>query len=202
MESADGKFFVCPRDGDKFKRTDGAGYREWFNDQNDITSGNLKRVVRLLKYARDHKARFDCTSIVLTTLAAETILPGDGSNGSVSTQADALTTVLERMSENLDRTPYPPSIRNPALATEPNPEDREEFDPKWTPGEYNSFKAVIRRIARDALEETDKKKSIDKWQKVCGEKFAEGQGSNGGGAGRGSSVAALPTIRREATPFG
>lgn len=198
VESADGRFFVCPRDGDKFKRTDGTGYRDWFNSQNDITSGNLKRVVRLLKYARDHKTRFDCPSIVLTTLAGETIRSNDRGNGSVSTQADALTTVLERMSENLDRTPYPPSIRNPALATE-------EFDPKWTLGEYNIFKAVIRRMAqdaRDALKETDKKKSIDKWQRVCGEKFAEGQGSGGNGE-RGSSTAAIPAARRrEATPFG
>ena len=172
VESADGRFYVCPRDGAGFKETDGAGCREWFNRQNDITSGNIKRVVRLLKYARDHKERFDCPSIVLTTLAAQTIQPGDRSGVSVSTQTDALTTVLERMSEKLDRTPYPPSIRNPALATE-------EFNPKWTPGEYNRFKAVIRRMAqdaRDALEETDKKKSVDKWQKVCGEKLASGQG--------------------------
>ena len=196
-----GRFYICPRDGAGFQETDGAGYRDWFNRQNDITSGNLKRVVRLLKYARDHKERFDCPSIVLTTLAAQTIQSGDRSGVSVSTQADALTTVLERMSEKLDRTPYPPSIRNPALATE-------EFDPKWTPGEYNRFKAVIRRMAqdaRDALEETDKKKSIDKWQKVCGEKFASGQGGGGSG-GRGSSVPPVSPLpvgrRREATPFG
>ena len=201
VESADGRFYVCPRDGAGFQETDGTGYRDWFNDKNDITSGNLKRVVRLLKYARDHKERFDCPSIVLTTLAAQTIQPGDRSGVSVSTQADALTTVLERMSEKLDRTPYPLSIRNPALATE-------EFDPKWTPGEYNRFKAVIRRMAqdaRDALEETDKKKSIDKWQKVCGEKFASGQGSDGRG-GRGSSIPPVSPLpvgrRREATPFG
>ena len=201
VESSDWKLYVCPRDGAGFKETDGAGYREWFNRQNEITGGNLKRVARLLKYARDHRTRFVCPSIVLTTLAGETILPSDRGSISLSTQADALTTVLERMSEKLDRTPYPPSIRNPALATE-------EFDPKWTPGEYNRFKAVIRRMAqdaRDALEETDKKKSIDKWQKVCGEKFASGQGSGGSG-GRGSSVppvSPLPVDRqREATPFG
>ena len=197
VELEKGKFYVCPRDGAGFKETDGTGYRDWFNRQNDITSGNLKRVVRLLKYARDHRARFDCPSIVLTTLAAQTIQPGDRGDVSVSTQADALTTVLERMSENLKGMSYPPVIKNPALATE-------KFDPKWTPGDYSIFKAVVRRMAedaRDALKETDKKKSIDKWQKVCGEKFASGQGSGGGG-GRGSSAAALPANRREATPFG
>ena len=74
---ADGKFYVCPRDGTGFHETDGAGYREWFNDQNSITDGNLKRAVRLLKYARDHKARFNCPSIILTALAAESIRRND-----------------------------------------------------------------------------------------------------------------------------
>ena len=190
-----GKFYVCPRDGDEFQETDGTGYRDWFNAQNEITSGNLKRVVRLLKYARDHRERFDCPSIVLTTLAAETIRPDDGDGESVSTQADALTTVLARMSERLERTPYPLSIRNPALASE-------EFDPGWTCAEYSRFKAVIRRMsqdAKDALRETDKEKSIAAWQRVCGEKFAAGQG---GGIGTKSASAIPAARRREAAPFG
>ena len=77
VESVDGRFFVCPSDGAGFKETDGAGCREWFNRQNDITGGSLKRVARPLKYSRDHKTRFNCPSIVLTTLAGETVRPGD-----------------------------------------------------------------------------------------------------------------------------
>ena len=176
---SDGRFFICPRDEDGFQETDGTGYREWFNHKNEITSGNLKRVVRLLKYTRDHRVWFECPSIVLTTLAAETIKQSDRGNESVSTQADALTTVLERMSEKLGRTPYPPTIANPALPSE-------KFDPKWSRDGYSRFNAVIRQMANDAksaLRETDKEKAIAKWQKVCGENFG----------GVGSSERSAPT---------
>ena len=213
----DGKFYVCPRDGTDFQETDGTGYREWFNGQNEITSGNLKRVVRLLKYARDHRARFECPSIVLTTLAAETINQSDRGNESVSTQADALTTVLERISKKLDNIQHPPRIVNPALPSE-------EFNPKWSREGYSRFKNVIRQMANDAksaLRETDKEKAIAKWRKVCGEKFGGGGNSGGGNSSGGNSgggngggkpgsgnrgglrkAPIVPVIRREARPFG
>lgn len=46
---------ICNYTDNVFEITDGIGYRDWFNDQNAITAGNLKRVTRLLKYLRDHK---------------------------------------------------------------------------------------------------------------------------------------------------
>ena len=39
------KQYVCPRNGDALEETDGTGFRDWFNDQNRITKGNLKRTV-------------------------------------------------------------------------------------------------------------------------------------------------------------
>ena len=73
-----GKHYVCNRTDNKFEETDGNGYREWFNEKNRITKGNLKRVVRLLKHLRDHKNIFSAKSILLTTLAGNTIRPEDG----------------------------------------------------------------------------------------------------------------------------
>ena len=63
------KFYVCPRDQDELEETDGTGFRDWFNDQNRITKGNLKRTVRLLKFLRDHKDNFEVPSVILTALA-------------------------------------------------------------------------------------------------------------------------------------
>ena len=203
-----GKFYVCPRYGDDFEETDGTGYRDWFNEQNDITSGNLKRVVRLLKYVRDHRVRLEkCPSIVLTTLAAKAIKNGDQATESVSTQANTLVTVLSRMSENLDKTPYPLSVKNTALPSE-------TFNPRWTRAEYDRFRSTIRAMAKDAraaLLESDKEKSIAKWQKVCGEKFAVAKGGNRRGNGSsqrtgGHAAAAGPVSianrPNEAHPFG
>ena len=207
----EGSFYVCPRDGTDFVETDGTGFREWFNHQNNITSGNLKRAVRLLKYARDHREQFECPSIVLTTLAGQAILETDTGSEGVSTQADTLVTVLKRMSDNLAHMPYPPTINNPALSIE-------TFDPHWTPGQYRQFRATIRRMARSAesaLAENDRDKSIAQWQKVCGEKFG-GSSSGGGtsvsnsgnspGSGSPSRTRSVPppVIPRpnEARPFG
>ena len=177
----EGSFYVCPRDGTDFVETDGTGFREWFNDRNNITSGNLKRAVRLLKYARDHREQFECPSIVLTTLAGRAIRDTDTGSECISTQADTLVTVLKRMSDNLARMPYPPSIKNPALSSE-------TFDPHWTRGQYRQFCTTIRRMAHSAesaLHENDREKSIAQWQKVCGEKF--GGGNSGGGTSVGNS---------------
>ena len=206
-----GKFYVCPRDGGSFEETDGTGYREWFNAKNDITSGNLKRAVRLLKYARDHRKRFNCPSIVLTTLAAQVIRSADRGKESVSTQADIMATVLGRMSAHLDKVPYPLSVKNPALSAE-------SFDPDWNRAQYDRFRATIRAMANDAkaaLLENDPAKSRAKWQKVCGEKFIAAPGGSGGGnkpspgpaqsaVRKAAPAASIPVVNRqgEARPFG
>ena len=69
---------ICNRDTDEFEPTDGTGFRDWFNDKNRETSGNLKRVTRLLKYMRDHKGNFTAPSVLLTTLVGNTV---DGTGG-------------------------------------------------------------------------------------------------------------------------
>ena len=45
-----GQHYVCNRLENEFEPTDGNGYRDWFNEKNRITDGNLKRAVRMLKY--------------------------------------------------------------------------------------------------------------------------------------------------------
>ena len=186
----DRKFYVCPSDGDDFEETDGTGYREWFNKRNAITNGNLKRVVRILKFARDHHRQFDCSSIVLTTLAGLAVYDDDEGSDEVSTQADMLVSVLERMSSSLDRMSYPPSITNPAL-------DSEDFDPHWSKAEFDRFRRVIRQLAadaRDALEESDRKESMKKWQKVCGKQFREHNGGGSSGSSRSSSSSSRSSL--------
>ena len=61
-----GKHYICNRTNNKFEETDGNGYRDWFNDKNRITGGNLKRVVRLLKHLRDDKNSFRAKSANLS----------------------------------------------------------------------------------------------------------------------------------------
>ena len=176
-----GKHYICNRTNNKFEDTDGNGYRDWFNDKNRITGGNLKRVVRLLKHLRDDKNSFSAKSILLTTLAGNTIrTPDEGTEG-VSTVADTLETVLSRMNNYLQRHPNMPEIKNPVLLAE-------NFNRHWTQQNYTNFRNTIQtyaRIARQAKAEPSTEKANKLWQELFGESFGKSSGS-GGGSGQSS----------------
>ena len=170
---------ICNKETNKFEQTDGTGYRDWFNDKNSVTHGNLKRVTRLLKYIRDHKGNFTAKSILLTTLIGNTVHNEDGSDGDhFKTLPDALKTVSNRINDFLQRNPIMPKIVNPVL-----PE--EDFTRHWDQKKYDHFRELFNvynykiNEAFDAKEHDD---SIKKWRDVFGEKFGKMKG-NGGGKG-------------------
>ena len=151
----DGKYYVCPRDEEELEETDGTALQDWFNERNRITRGNLKRVVRILKHLRDHKSNFKAPSVILTVLAGEAILDDDDNNECVSTVADTLSTVLDRISDKLKDSDDIPVIKNPG-----NPEL--VLNTPWEPNQYDYFRKQINahaKTARRALEETNKKNS-------------------------------------------
>ena len=177
-----GKPCVCNRLTNRFEETDGTGYRDWFNEQNRITGGNLKRVVRLLKFLRDHKSNYTVKSILLTTLAGNTIKPTDEGTEAVSTIADTLVTVLTRMDNYLQQHPYMPAIRNPVLPTE-------TFNRHWDQAKYANFRNRVNshsRTAKRAKEEPSNQKAVKIWQDLFGNDFGKGSGGNGnrGGGGK------------------
>ena len=180
-----GKHYICNRSDNKFEETDGTGYRDWFNDKNQITGGNLKRVVRLLKYLRDHKKSFTAKSILLTTLAGNTIKASDEGKESVSTVADTLDTVLTRMNDYLQQHPDMPKIKNPVLETE-------NFNRHWDQRKYANFRDRVQsyaRTAKQAKAEPSSEKAIGLWRELFGDDFGKGSsgGDNGGGGGGGNT---------------
>ena len=203
------RHYVCNRDENRFEPTDGTGYRDWFNEKNRITGGNLKRVVRLLKYLRDHKNNYTAKSILLTTLAGTAIRPSDEGTEAVSTVADTLVTVLSRMDDYLQRNPSMPEIRNPVLSTE-------NFNRHWDQFKYANFRIRVNshtQTAKRGKAEPSNEASINTWKRLFGESF--GKGSNGGGGGSrspsapvskgaGYVVPGIPVARRpnEARRFG
>ena len=42
LVDGDGSQYICNLKLNRFERTDGTGYRDWFNDRNQLTHGNLK----------------------------------------------------------------------------------------------------------------------------------------------------------------
>ena len=205
-----GRHYVCNRHENEFEETDGNGYREWFNGKNRITGGNLKKVVKLLKYLRDHKNSFTAKSILLTTLAGYMIRESDKGTAAVSTVADTLETVFSRMNNYLRQHPNMPEIKNPVLASE-------NFNRHWDQRRYANFRNRVQSYAqtvRQAKAEPSAEKAIKLWQELFGDSFGKATSSGGGsssgqrtgggtatGAGAASGAAA---VRRpnEARRFG
>ena len=163
--SVSGTQYICNRETGDFEPTDGTGYRDWFNDKNRETSGNLKRVTRLLKYMRDHKGNFTAPSVLLTTLIGNTV-GGTGAFGSVP---DALHTVMGRIDSFLQTNPRMPVIANPALPDE-------DFNRKWDQRKYAHFRDMFHTYALkvdDAYAEQHHNESVRKWRAVFGDDFGK-----------------------------
>ena len=66
---ADGKQYIINRDKNDWERTDTDGFTSWMKKQDKIANGHLRKVIRIMKFLRDHKNSFTGTkSILLTTL--------------------------------------------------------------------------------------------------------------------------------------
>lgn len=174
-----GRKRVCNRVDNSWEITDGSGYKDWFREQNRKSNGHLKRVVRLLKFLRDHKNTFTVRSIALTTLAGLAVEEIDRSE--LNTLANALEAITHWIDDYLQRNPSP-DLRNPAL-----PE--EDFNRHWTDAQYQNFRRMFRsytgRIA-EAIECDDPEKSEKLWQSIFGPKYRRnnpGKGSHDGGQG-------------------
>ena len=179
-----GKHYICNWVDNEFEETDGTGYRDWFNEKNRITRGNLKRVVRLLKYLRDHQNNYTAKSILLTTLIGNAIYPPDEGTEAVSTVSDTLDIVLTRMDDYLQKHPAMPEIRNPVIPSE-------NFSHHWDQTKYANFRQIVHshaQIAKEARATLSSEASIKVWQKLFSD-FAKGSsGDSGKGGGSNNAV--------------
>ena len=181
----DGSKWVCNRETNEFERTDGTGYRDWFNDNTRITHGNLKRVTRLLKFLRDHKGNFTAKSILLTTLIGM-IVCGEDDGDNFKSVPDALKTVSNRINDFLQENETMPTITNPVL-----PE--ENFNRHWDQAKYENFREkfdVYNKRINEAYDAKDHDDSVDKWRALFGDEFGEKR-ENGDSSRRAPAVAAV-----------
>lgn len=165
-------YSVCNRIDDVFEPSDGDGYAEWWHQQNGCAGGQLKKIVRLLKYLRDIKGTFSIKSVLLTTIAGERITALDQLvPRNFADVPTALKTVVDRLDDWLQDHEEMPDVRNPALPAE-------TFTRKWTQDEYDTFRDKIhdhREWIDEAYDEEDHDESIRKWRRVLGKDFAKGE---------------------------
>ena len=71
--TSDGYHIVNAETGE-WEDTNPEGFTAWMRERDDITNGNFRKVVRIMKFLRDHRASFtDVPSIILTTMMGNRI---------------------------------------------------------------------------------------------------------------------------------
>ncbi|MEV8419431.1 SMODS domain-containing nucleotidyltransferase [Streptomyces niveus] len=167
---ASGREVIVNRDEDRWEDTNPAGFTAWMQAKDTIADGNLRKVIRLMKYLRDHKGSFTGTrSIILTTLLGERVSefykPADP--GYYSNVPTALLHIVSDLDDWLQQRPNKPSIPDPSGSGV-------TFDHRWDQTTYAYFRARIHVHAaqiQSAYKETDPATSVRLWQEVFGERF-------------------------------
>lgn len=170
LNLADGREVIVNRDDNDWEKTNPQGFTAWMKEKDAIANGNLRKVIRLMKYLRNHKGSFTGTrSILLTTLLGERVtelrvISGSGYYGNVPT---TLLHVVKDLDDWLQARPIKPSISDPS-----NPEIN--FDHRWGQSTYSYFRDRIHKHAaeiEEAYEEPDKDRSVQLWQNIFGGEF-------------------------------
>ena len=162
--------YITNRDDNTFERTNPEGFNEWLEDQNDITSGRLIKVIRLMKYLRDYKNTFSVKSVILTILLAGRVnsaaLLEDA--GAYKDTPTALKTIIDELNQYLQANPTMPMIEDPACPGE-------TYNHRWKPEEYTNFRNKIERYAAKIAEaydpDLDRETSLSKWRDIFGDSF-------------------------------
>lgn len=173
----DGNAYVANFKDNVWERTDPAGFTAWMKEKDGIANGNLRRVIRLVKFLRDHRKSFTGTrSVILTTLLGERV-------SAMRTFVDAgyyknVPTTLLHIMEDLDgylqANPIKPSLMDPSGSGA-------SFDHRWEQSTYEQFRRRIHAHAgemRAAYDATDRDDSVAQWQAVFGEGFKAPQASS------------------------
>jgi hypothetical protein len=127
----------------EWEPTDPAGYTKWIKDRDDLTGGNLRKVVRLLKYLRDHRGWYpDTKSIILTTIIGKQVTPEAkaATPGCYANVPTTLLTVTTAAASWLTANETRPSIDDPSGSGA-------SFDRRWTAETYAELREDMYALA-------------------------------------------------------
>ncbi len=160
---------VCYRDN-TFEDTNPVGFADWMKERDDITGGQLRRVIRLLKWLRDFKNTFSCPSVILTVMLGGRVQFWD-TQAAYHDMPGALVHLLEALNTWLATYPDSPPLDDPSCPGV-------SFSHRWDdPTIIANFKLKIAdyaRWAREAydLQGDDDAAALQAWQKLFGPEFA------------------------------
>ncbi len=170
LNLADGREVIVNRDDNQWEKTNPQGFTDWMKNKDSIANGNLRKIIRLMKYLRNHKKSFTGTrSILLTTLLGERVteLQVISNPGYYSNVPTTLLHVIKDLDDWLQARPIKLSISDPSNF-------EINFDHRWDQDTYSYFRERIHAHAADieeAYEEPDKDRSVQMWQAIFGGGF-------------------------------
>ncbi|WP_440709874.1 SMODS domain-containing nucleotidyltransferase [Herbiconiux sp. YIM B11900] len=164
-----GQNYITNRVTDEFELTNPEGYNAWLDEKNRLASGRLIKVVRLIKYLRDHKNTFSVKSVILSILLGGQVKDSAvwGDNSDYPDVPTALRSIAADLDDYLQANPTMPSIDDPS-------EPSENFNHRWDQDQYANFRDKLhmyRGWIDDAYEEENLETSKTKWRKLFGDKF-------------------------------
>lgn len=195
LNLADGREVIVNRDDNDWELTDPQGFTDWMKSKDALAKGNLRKVIRLMKYLRDHKNSFTSTrSILLTTLLGEQVtelrtLLDPGYYSDVPT---TLLHLVKDLDDWLQARPIKPSIPDPSGSGI-------TFDHRWEQPTYSYFRDRIHVHAaeiEEAYEEENKERSIELWQDIFGDGFKAPATSSSSAKFPAAAPAAASTVGR------
>lgn len=171
VDRADGGECIVNTETDEWEDTDPSGFTSWMRGKDEITNGNMRRVLRILKYLRDHRDYYEDTkSIILTTIVGGVInLDKTRAHpGCYDNVPKALHRITADLAEWVRDMPERPEIADPSRADS-------TFTHRWPQGEYDAFRRdiqVVASLAENALNcTTSWSDSVGKWREVLGDDF-------------------------------
>lgn len=195
LNLADGREVIVNRDDNEWELTNPQGFTDWMKEKDALAKGNLRKVIRLMKYLRDHKNSFTGTrSILLTTLLGEqvTALRTLIDPNYYSDVPTALLHIINDLDAWLQARPTKPSIPDPSGSGV-------TFDHRWEQSTYSYFRDRIHAHAAEiteAYEEENKERSIELWQGIFGDGFKAPTTSSSNSKFPAATPAAASTVGR------
>lgn len=163
------RYEVCNRDANSYETTEPTQYTSWIIQRNTWSGANsFRKVTRLIKYLRDVKLTFTCSSILLTTMLGYRMSAADQGSADFSDTPTALKTMFGRWDDWLQSGNNKPIVLNPFVNT--------DLAASLTDGQYTNLRNMVSKYRGwidEAYAENDRNESIAKWQRVFGEKFAK-----------------------------
>jgi hypothetical protein len=180
---------IVNRDDNEWEDSNPAGFTQWMHERDGVADRNLRKVIRIMKFLRDHRNSFTGTrSVLLTVMLGNQVSGADKLDdlGCYASVPKALLTLVTKLDAWLQDNPTKPSLPVPGTPGV-------TFDHRWEQNTYAYFRERVHAHAAqisDAFHETDESTSVSMWQDVFGPGFKapEPQANSGRFGGAGATI--------------